>query len=94
MAAMRLLEEGEEGEGLTKRSGGGSVRPGELYAMYSAADVLGRLPDGYAEVLKRAEGWTGVSRDDLSAVIERFERRVLRLWKRRGREANNNESWG
>lgn len=54
--------------------------------MYSAQDVLGTLPDGYVRVLKVAEAWTGVSRDDLSAVIERFERRLLRLWQRRLRD--------
>ncbi|KAH8113267.1 hypothetical protein DFH11DRAFT_1601108 [Phellopilus nigrolimitatus] len=61
------------------------VRPGGSYAIYSAQDVFGMLPEHYAIVLKRAACWTGVSEDDLSAVVERFERRLVRLWKRKKR---------
>lgn len=72
----------EEGEGKVD----GRLRPGARYAMYSAQDVLGRLPEEYERVLKRGEKWTGVQCEDLCAVVERFERRLLRVWKRRRRE--------
>ncbi|EJD01099.1 uncharacterized protein FOMMEDRAFT_88501 [Fomitiporia mediterranea MF3/22] len=59
-----------------------TVRPGESHVIYSAHDVFGMLPDAYEDVLIRAAHWTGVNVDDLNAVIERFERRLVRLWKR------------
>lgn len=62
-----------------------SVGPGELYAVYSAHDVLGKLPDAYATVLGRAAGWCGVADDELGLVVERFERRLARLHERQRR---------
>lgn len=62
-----------------------SVGPGELYAVYSAHDVLGKLPDAYATVLGRAAGWCGVADDELGLVVERFERRLARLNERQRR---------
>ncbi|KAL5530670.1 hypothetical protein ACEPAF_6928 [Sanghuangporus sanghuang] len=50
----------------------------ESYAMYSGHDELGRVPDIYAIVLSRGVGFCGVSENDLSAVVERFERRIVR----------------
>ena len=70
---------------------GGLVRPGERYAMYSAQDVLGSLPEDYEHVVKRGEKWTGVGCEDLCAVVERFERRLERVWKRQRREAGEVE---
>ncbi|OCB84415.1 hypothetical protein A7U60_g8399 [Sanghuangporus baumii] len=55
----------------------------ESYAMYSGHDELGRVPDIYAIVLSRGVGFCGVSENDLSAVVERFERRIVRLLQRR-----------
>ncbi|THH08639.1 hypothetical protein EW145_g2573 [Phellinidium pouzarii] len=63
-----------------------ALRPGESYVIYSAQDTLGTLPGKYATVLSRAALWACVCEDDLAAVVERFERRVLRLWKRSKRE--------
>ena len=62
-----------------------TARPGEGYAVYSADDVLGRLPEAYAAVLGRAAGWCGVSGDELGTVVERFERRLGRLFARQRR---------
>ena len=69
------------------------LRAGESYRVYNAQDVFGRLPDRYAIVLSRAACWAGVSEDELSEVIERFERRLVRRWKgTRGRSKVENES--
>ena len=62
-----------------------TARPGEGYAVYSADDVLGRLPEAYAAVLGRAAGWCGVTGDELGTVVERFERRLGRLFARQRR---------
>lgn len=61
------------------------VGPGELYAVYSAHDVLGKLADAYATVLERAAGWCRVADDELGLVVERFERRLARLHERQRR---------
>jgi len=60
-------------------------RPGESYAIYSAHDLLGTLPEEFGTVIGRAAQWPGVSNGDLCAVIERFERRLARLWSRNKR---------
>ena len=68
-----------------------TARPGEGYAVYSADDVLGRLPEAYAAVLGRAAGWCGVSGDELGGVVERFERRLGRLFARQRRRERERE---
>ena len=71
-----------------------TARPGEGYAVYSADDVLGRLPEAYAAVLGRAAGWCGVTGDELGGVVEGFERRLGRLFarqRRRERERDRSE---
>ena len=59
---------------------------GESYRMYSGQDGFGNVPEKYAIVLSRATGVSGVSENDLNAVLERFERRVVRVWKQSRRE--------
>ncbi|KAL5527332.1 hypothetical protein ACEPAG_6123 [Sanghuangporus baumii] len=61
------------------------LRGRESYAMYSGHDEFGRVPEIYAIVLSRGVGFCGVSENDLSAVVERFERRFLRVWKKKQR---------
>ena len=61
---------------------GETCRPGELYTIFSAHDVLGTVPDACATVAKRAAEWVGINEDDLWVVVERFERRLARLWSR------------
>lgn len=62
-----------------------TLRPGEAYAIYSAHDILGILPDDFAMVVGWAARWAGVSSDDLCAAVEKFERRLDRFWLRRRR---------
>ncbi|KAI5124915.1 hypothetical protein M0805_007343 [Coniferiporia weirii] len=64
------------------KSSTSTTRPGESYTIYNGQDVLGMLPNEYTEILRRAALWTDVSGDDLNMVVERFERRLVRLWKR------------
>ncbi|KAL5508308.1 hypothetical protein ACEPAH_5927 [Sanghuangporus vaninii] len=61
------------------------VRGRESYAMYGGHDEFGRVPEIYAIVLSRGVRFCGVSDNDLSAVVERYERRLVRLWTKRQR---------
>ena len=58
------------------------VRPGESYTIYNGHDEFGRVPEKYAIVVNRAMQWSGVSDDDLFCTIERFERRLVRRWRK------------
>ncbi|KAL5488108.1 hypothetical protein ACEPAI_6216 [Sanghuangporus weigelae] len=81
LGAARFMSDELKGEAKERKM----LRERESYAMYSGHDELGRVPDIYAIVLGRGVGFCGVSENDLSAVVERFERRVVRLWKKRQR---------
>jgi RNA polymerase I-specific transcription initiation factor RRN7 len=62
------------------------LRPGEGYQMYNSRDTLGTLPRDYELVLERSARWVGVRGDFLGGVVETYERRLQRWWKRRARE--------
>jgi len=55
-------------------------RPGEQYAIYSSQDILGTLPDEFAVVVEHAGRWVGVNCEELLSVVEKYERRLVRLW--------------
>ena len=80
LAAIPLTE--EEG------NSGNWKRAGEGYFIYRAHDILGTVDDELGLVVRRASLWAGVSEDDLLEMVERFERRLVRLWTRhRGADA-------
>jgi RNA polymerase I-specific transcription initiation factor RRN7 len=54
------------------------LKPGEEYRIWNARDVLGTLPGEYCLVLERAAGWVGVSCEYLGAVVEKYEKRIVR----------------
>jgi len=56
------------------------LRPGEAFKIFNARDVFGALPDDYQLVVNKAAGWAGVSEECMCAVVERFERRLVRWW--------------
>lgn len=57
-------------------------RPGESYKIYHAQDILGSVSGEYELILERAARWCGVDDETIYAVVERFERRLLR-WKKK-----------
>lgn len=68
--------------------------PGQAYTIYNPQDVLGTLPVEYEKVLSRAAHVVEVPDDYLSAVIDKFEHRIIRWWdgeKKRHREALKEE---
>lgn len=69
------------------------LRPGESHKVYDSHDVLGSVPEKYALVVERAAHWCGVGDEVIYAVVERFERRLLR-WKkdRFGKDLAGSES--
>ena len=70
------------------RSGeSGGPHPGEGYCIYSSQDILGTLPDELSRVAGHAARWAGMSQEEVLAVTERFERRLLRLWARRDKNS-------
>ncbi|PCH41046.1 hypothetical protein WOLCODRAFT_118149 [Wolfiporia cocos MD-104 SS10] len=58
------------------------LRPGDSISIYNNLDVLGDLPEQYELVVRRAAHWAGVDEDYVSGVVERYERRIMSLWKR------------
>jgi hypothetical protein len=58
------------------------IRPGESYKIYHAHDVLGSVSEEYALIVERAARWCGIEEETIYAVVERFERRLLR-WKKK-----------
>ncbi|CCM01610.1 uncharacterized protein FIBRA_03670 [Fibroporia radiculosa] len=68
------------------------LRPGEIYAIYNTLDVLGSIPVQYEVVVRRAAHWAGVPEDYVAGVVERFERRLVRWWRREGKQQRDDES--
>lgn len=58
------------------------LHPGESYKIYHARDVLGSVPKEFEHIVERAARWCGVDDGMISAVVERFERRLL-WWKKK-----------
>lgn len=58
--------------------------PGAQYAIYHAHDVFGTLPDAFQTVLERGSRIVGVEATFICGVVENFERRLVRWWKRKG----------
>ena len=56
--------------------------PGEQYTIHNTQDILGTLPRDMEIVISRAAKWAGVEEGYVAGVVERFERRVVRWWKR------------
>ncbi|CDO75565.1 hypothetical protein BN946_scf184858.g5 [Trametes cinnabarina] len=54
------------------------LKPGQDYHIYNAQDILGTVPKDLELVVACAAQWSGVDRDYVLGVVERFERRVLR----------------
>ncbi|KDQ64561.1 hypothetical protein JAAARDRAFT_52507 [Jaapia argillacea MUCL 33604] len=60
---------------------GDELRPGESYRIYNARDIFGTLPGEYETVVQRGGRWAGVSDECVNAIVERFERRLVRWWE-------------
>ena len=67
---------------LTEGTTVAALSPGESYKIYHARDILGSVCGEYALVVERAARWCGVEDELIYAVVERFERRLLR-WKKK-----------
>jgi RNA polymerase I-specific transcription initiation factor RRN7 len=61
------------------------LRPGEGYRMYNCRDRFGILPSDYSIMIERGARWVGVSVEILNGVVETYERRLDRWWKRQPR---------
>ncbi|KLO18016.1 hypothetical protein SCHPADRAFT_993823 [Schizopora paradoxa] len=69
-------------------------RPGEQHAIYSSQDILGTLPDEFATVVGHAARWVGVNGEELLAVMEKFERRLVRRWSESERKEKEDHNDG
>ncbi|KZS97967.1 hypothetical protein SISNIDRAFT_405751 [Sistotremastrum niveocremeum HHB9708] len=52
------------------------IEPGSWHSVYNTQDILGEVPDEYGTVLAVGARWAGVSVEEVSRVVERFERRL------------------
>jgi RNA polymerase I-specific transcription initiation factor RRN7 len=66
--------------------------PGEGYRIYQSSDVLGDLPEPFEVLLRRAAGWAGIEMEDMGAVVERYERRLVRWWEDTKRKKDESAS--
>jgi RNA polymerase I-specific transcription initiation factor RRN7 len=64
--------------------GGEGLLPGEGYSVYDSADVLGSTVEEHEVVIGRAVRFCGVDSEYMLGVVETFERRAHRWWRRRG----------
>ncbi|KAG8929496.1 hypothetical protein FRC02_005510 [Tulasnella sp. 418] len=63
--------------------------PGENHVIYNTNDILGAIPYDYETVLEAAGSWTGIGKEDVGGLVERYERRIIRWWEmiRRGEDS-------
>jgi hypothetical protein len=54
------------------------IHGGDEYDVYSSQDILGEVGETYGRLLDAVAAWCGVTRDDVLAVTEVFERRIVR----------------
>lgn len=64
------------------RFSGEFLSPGMKYTIWNGRDICGELTGEYREVLRRGAEWTGVDEDYLCVVIEKYEERIRRWWRR------------
>ena len=55
-----------------------TLYPGQAYAVYSATDILGTVPEDYEVIVRCAARWTGVDEEVVHSVVETLERRLVR----------------
>jgi RNA polymerase I-specific transcription initiation factor RRN7 len=83
---LKRPEEGTKPDSRPIEAREGSRRlPGQKYRVYFGDDLGGEVEPEYELVLRRAAGWVCVDVEDLHPIIEVFERRLLRWWRREGR---------
>ncbi|KZW04227.1 hypothetical protein EXIGLDRAFT_758523 [Exidia glandulosa HHB12029] len=58
------------------------LTPGAMLKLYRGMDITGLMPADYDVVLSAAATWCGFSADDVAVVVERYERRLVRWWRR------------
>jgi len=61
----------------------GAGYPGEWYSILNGGDVLGTAAETYEQVVRRGSGWAGVDEEYMSRVVEKYEWRVVRWWRKR-----------
>ncbi|KAG8948116.1 hypothetical protein FRC04_010028 [Tulasnella sp. 424] len=54
------------------------IPPAALYTMFNSHDILGSLPHPYELVLEVAAKWVGVGKEDVAALVDTYERRLLK----------------
>lgn len=60
-----------------------SLESGAQYTSYDARDYTGTLPDAYETLLMSASDLVGVSKWEIADVVELFDRRLLKVSRRR-----------
>lgn len=65
----------------TSSMGGAIAVEKKELVIFDSQDPCGELPATYELFLQIGGQWTGVGVEDVSVVVERFERRLVRWWK-------------
>ncbi|KAG9018840.1 hypothetical protein FRB90_009127 [Tulasnella sp. 427] len=52
--------------------------PAAQYTVYNSHDILGSLPYDYEVILEVASKWVGVGKEDVAALVDTYERRLLK----------------
>lgn len=59
-------------------SNAGPAPPASAYTVFNSHDILGSLPYSYELVLEVGAKWVGVGKEDVAALVETYERRLLK----------------
>ncbi|KAG9043430.1 hypothetical protein FS837_009643 [Tulasnella sp. UAMH 9824] len=59
-------------------SSAGPVPPASSYTVFNSHDILGSLPQSYELVLEVGAKWVGVGKEDVAALVDTYERRLLK----------------
>ncbi|EJU06182.1 hypothetical protein DACRYDRAFT_44696 [Dacryopinax primogenitus] len=63
-----------------------ALQPGNKHVVYSHLDKNGTVPEEYELVLQTAAGWARVEEQDVLTVVEVYERRLERGWRKERRK--------
>ncbi|KAG8959690.1 hypothetical protein FRC00_001331, partial [Tulasnella sp. 408] len=59
-------------------SSAGPVPPASAYIVFNSHDILGSLPHSYELILEVGAKWVGVGKEDVAALVDTYERRLLK----------------
>ncbi|KIO32795.1 hypothetical protein M407DRAFT_18259 [Tulasnella calospora MUT 4182] len=78
-------------------SNAGPVPPAAVYTVFNSHDILGSLPHSYELVLEVGAKWVGAGKEDVAALVDTYERRLLK-WdaaiKAQSKESRRNARGG